>query len=1159
MKRFTNQSNGSQAGRMYNGGAIIRRFALFPLMLLMLLLLPANMVAETDYDTSVTLKELAGNPVGYKGETYANLFDGKKEDGNFSKWCCEFSGSAYVILEASKAGIPVGYIITTGNDNANPKCGGRNPLSWKLYGNNEGKEGAWTLIDKVENDKVLQDKNYASYNFDCKCSTSYQYFKWEISAIHSGSLLQVGEFELKLKTCTHLKADGSSALGAAIKTVEPTCTEHGYTTKECSLCHLIVNEYLNLKPHTLTHHALKAATCTEAGIIEYWQCNVCNKLFSNEAATTEITDAANLVIPANGHTLDSEGNCTVCGANRYALFNNLDGITDVTITDNGGYPWQILDSNAEGMQDLGFTIPKGSNGLMSGNYRVDSSSSETVIRFKVSKTILLTSQVIISAEEIGGDEFGDAFSIYLDDKLNLKMRGKKQTEYKVLLSPGEHSLKLKYEKGYSSYGNADRAFLYNLKTSVTMDDYVADYESSNNTLTFKKITSNNIESLDLNHAVIVYNNRTVPDICYLLGIDDPNIKSVVFDKSFNTYAPKSLKKFFQLLTGLETIKDLKYLNTENVTDMSRMFWACSALTSLDLSNFNTAKVRDMREMFYNCKKLSSLDLSNFITTNVTDMQKMFLDCSALTLLDLSNFYTKEVWYMNDMFSGCSALTTIYASDKFVTVRVNKGNNMFKGCTNLNGYDFSKTNYTYANCGTDGYFTPVFEYAEFDGGTGTLTFRHGLSKPEEAYVLNLGESEPGWLTHNKEIKEVVFDASFANARPTGCYKWFYKCTNLATIEGFENLNTENMTKMTYMFFLCRNLSSLDLTNFNTGNVTEMWGMFEGCEGLTSLDLTSFNTANVTDMDAMFRGCSTLTTIYASEKFVTDQVHGYDMFSGCTSLKGYSNSMRDHNYANYKTGYFTKLVGKNGDEKIGATGETLTAENLALDDNKDFVAYEPFAAKAASYNRTMNAGTAWGTLCLPFAIAQSQETGCKFYSLTGIDNDNDCITLESYEEGAEIPAGTPVLFKINEGVPELEISAQNADLVIKPVAGTNKEVNLVGSFTKIGGKDNQGLTDTDYIIGKDKFWLVSELKKDGNSKGVGIKPMRAYIHPTTASQARAAMLSIGKGDGTTVIDNLNAISNDANAEYYDAIGRRTNGLQKGLNIVKRGSKTYKIMVK
>ena len=257
-----------------------------------------------------------------------------------------------------------------------------------------------------------------------------------------------------------------------------------------------------------------------------------------------------------------------------------------------------------------------------------------------------------------------------------------------------------------------------------------------------------------------------------------------------------------------------------------------------------------------------------------------------------------------------------------------------------------------------------------------------------------------------------------------------------------------------------------------------------------------------------------------------------------------------------GYFTKLVGKNGEEKIGAVGDILTADNLTLDDNKDFVVYEPFTAKAASYSREMNAGTTWGTLCLPFGIDQSQETECKFYCLTGIDN--DCITLESYE-GAEIPAGTPVLFKMNEGVQELEISAQNAELVKEPVAGTNTDVNLVGSFTKIGGKDNQGLTDTDYIIGKDKFWLVSELKKDGNSKGVGIKPMRAYIHPATASQARAAMLSIGKGDGTTAIDNLNAISNDANAEYYDANGRRTNGLQKGLNIVKRGSKTYKIMVK
>ena len=644
-----------------------------------------------------------------------------------------------------------------------------------------------------------------------------------------------------------------------------------------------------------------------------------------------------------------------------------------------------------------------------------------------------------------------------------------------------------------------------------------------------------------------------------------------------------------------------------------MFNGCSALSSLDLSNFNTAIVTNMSYMFFNCANLSSLDLSNFNTAIVSDMSLMFGSCSTLSSLDLSNFYTKEVRDMSYMFSRCSALTTIYASDKFVTSKVQSGISMFSACKNLKGtilnYKDSKTDHTYANCGTNGYFTPVFEYAEFDKGTGTLTFRRGLSKPKVAYALNLEASDPGWLTHKDEIKEVVFDASFADARPTSCYKWFWYCTNLATIEGIENLNTENVTNMGVMFCGCQKLSSLDLTNFNTGNVTNMTGMFGYCNGLTSLDLTSFNTANVTDMGEMFvdcegltsldltsfntanvtnmghmfwycngltsldltsfntanvtymhfmfNNCSTLKTIYASDKFVTSKVQsGENMFSACRSLKDYRDSKTAHKYANYKTGYFSKLVGKNGDEKIGATGESLATDNLVLDDDKDFVAYEPFAAKAASYSRTMKAGTIWATLCLPFAIVQSQETECKFYRLTGIDNDNECITLESYE-GAEIPAGTPVLFKMNENEPTLSISVQNVGIVTKPKAETNTEdVNLVGSFTKIGGKDNQGLADTDYIIGKDKFWRVSDLN-DG--KGVGIKPMRAYIQPATASQARAAMLSIGKGDGTTAIDNLNAISNDANAEYYDANGRRTNGLQKGLNIVKRGSKTYKIMVK
>ena len=309
-----------------------------------------------------------------------------------------------------------------------------------------------------------------------------------------------------------------------------------------------------------------------------------------------------------------------------------------------------------------------------------------------------------------------------------------------------------------------------------------------------------------------------------------------------------------------------------------------------------------------------------------------------------------------------------------------------------------------------------------------------------------------------------------------------------------------------------------------------GSFRYCDNTTS----SYNNSS-SDSELIHVASATL----ASPEHDADE-HIYHMgcrYEGCTL----------HKYVADKTGNIE--VTKDANNKFVAT------EDLTLADGEDFKDYEPFISKTISYSRTIPSGSKWGTLCLPFAIDQSQETGCKFYSFTGIDAANECITLESYE-GTEIPAGTPVLFKMKEGETSLRLSASNTEITTAPKAGTASDVNLVGSFTKIGGKDNQGLAKTDYIIGKDKFWLVSELK-DG--KGVGIKPMRAYIHPANEYLARAAMLSIGKGDGTTAIDNLNAISNDANAEYYDANGRRTNGLQKGLNIVKRGSKTYKILVK
>ena len=1007
MKKSTISKQWSYITDLYSTNAVkSRRLSLLMLMLLTLLFVPTRMVAQTDYDTSVKFTAIEGNPVGHGiAMTYNNLFDGKKTRGNFSMWGCYFYGSAYVIFEASKAGVPVGYTITTGEDNAS--FNGRNPLSWKLYGNNTGEDSNWTLIQEVSNDEKLEDKNYASYDFKCEGSTYYKYFKWEITAIHKGNFLQVGEFELKLKTtCSHKNADGSSALGKAIETIEATCVEHGYTTHKCSICHSIVKVDNNdeLKKHTLTYVQKKDATCTATGKKEYWQCSVCNKLFSDANATTEITDAASLDIPAKGHKYNSEGTCTVCGVvnHRCALFDNLDGITNVTITDNDArYPWQMLNLEADGMKNLGFDIPKGSKGLMSDNYDQESTTSRTVVTFTVEKLILLTFKYLVSSEE------DDKATITLDSKTYGTISGIKEIEIKALLSAGKHSLNLSYKKDRMYKKGADRAFIYNLKTATTISDYVAQYDDTNTTLTFKKVTDANISDI-VNNSVIVDQYNNVKEICTTLG--NVTIKNIVFDESFKTYAPTSLKDFFKNCTALETISNIENLNTANVTNMTSMFDNCQNLSSLNLSKFNTENVTNMSYMFDNCQNLSSLDLSKFNTAKVTNMSAMFTHCQNLSSLDLSKF-----------------------------------------------------------------------------------------------------------------------------------------------------NTANVTDMSWMFSDCQ-LSSLDLSNFNTEKVREMYNMFSFCQKLSSLNLTNFNTEKVTNMGYMFNGCSDLTTIYASDKFIIAEFNnGYKMFYGCKLLKGalpkYDENLTSSDYANYVNGYFTKLVGKNGEEKIGAVGDILTADNLTLDDNKDFVVYEPFTAKAASYSREMNTGTTWATLCLPFEVSLEGQNFRAFKLLSANETTNT-VKLEEIETNIE--AGTPVIIKMNEGQTALNFSVANKEIAkeVKTSETENGSYQLQGIYTK--KEFSKDADNNCYIVKGNKLMNPAKLLANTKVTKVVSKPFRAYMVDKSSSAAGAKMFSIGISDSTTAIDTLNTIANDK-AEYYDLQGKRLNEPQKGINIVKRNGKTMKVIIK
>ena len=415
------------------------------------------------------------------------------------------------------------------------------------------------------------------------------------------------------------------------------------------------------------------------------------------------------------------------------------------------------------------------------------------------------------------------------------------------------------------------------------------FDEATNTLTFKRDTNKPDGAFALNEG------DNAPG-WYKSNDDGSNaniIKKVVFDASFANARPTNCHLWFYGCKNLTTIEGIEYLNTENVTSMSLMFSGCSALTTLNLSNFDTQSVTNMTGMFSDCRALTTLDVSNFNTQNVTDMSFMFFNCSAITTLDIAKFDTKNVTDMSLMFCSDPALTTIYASDKFVTTACEVDENMFAECVNLVGavsYDENKRGKEMANY-TTGYFTykaPTETYAVFDEATNTLTFKHDTNKPAGAFALNEIENAPGWYKPNDDrsnaniIKKVVFDASFANARPTSCYKWFRGCQDLTNIEGIEYLNTENVTNMDGMFQNCKSLTTLDLSRFDTKNVTDMRGMFYACSALTTLDLSRFDTKNVTNISHIFHGCRALTTLDISNFNTQNVTDMSGIFWDCAAL-------------------------------------------------------------------------------------------------------------------------------------------------------------------------------------------------------------------------------------------------------------------------------------
>lgn len=681
---------------------------------------------------------------------------------------------------------------------------------------------------------------------------------------------------------------------------------------------------------------------------------------------------------------------------------------------------------------------------------------------------------------------------------------------------------------------------------------------------------------------------------------------------FNTENVTSMESMFSQCSSLRSL-DLSSFNTSKVIDMHLMFFKCTNLESIDLSSFDTENLQRMAHMFSSCTKLAMLDLSSFATPNMTSMLSAFQYCKNLKAIYVTSaFTTDKVTEGRTAFAGCVNLPN-YNPDKTGVEMAHTGAGGYltaataswvrwdaptgtlsfhRGATKPEGVNIlalgtgtSPDWGTYAAEIKKVVFKAGFRdethwtCSNWFNGCANLTSIEGIENLNTSNVTNMS----GMFAQCSNL-ETLDLSHFNTEKVTTMTQMFYGCTKLHKLN-ISSFNTKNVISMNQMFSNCSSLDSLDLSHFNAEGVNyhglyamfsgcsslkfldvsnfpanrpkmQLDAMFKGCSSLQTLDLSSFSTGLANSVTDMFDGCSALRTIYVSDHFTFKYgVSSSNMFRNCENLKGaigFIPQNKDSKYANYVSGYLTKKVGTNGNEIIGATGNPLTIDALPLDDSKAYTLYEDCDVNAASYEREVK--SEWATLCLPYTIHPSSEDNtCYFYTLKSVGTES--VELVRVEEGV-IEAGQPVVVRKKNAdqtsfcvVSGTATPDEKAKAVRKP---TNRETGhrLMGTFAPIV------LADDCYFIAKDLFRLVSDYKPAAT--GVKIAAYRAYIQPEGTLEGGSAQLTIGVDEGTSQVDAATLVDllNDTEAEYYDVQGRRIPQLQRGINIVKVGSKVMKV---
>ncbi len=875
-------------------------------------------------------------------------------------------------------------------------------------------------------------------------------------------------------------------------------------------------KYSNTKPaqegtftmqhgNSITHHESVDVTCTVDGTIEYWECDACNETYFDERLTQRVSDI--IKETATGHNYDENDKCTKC--QKEIQFVKL-GNNNITIEKVFGTRKKISGYNLykfTAPEEGALLVTADSHGEDTYGALWDSRTAKYLIKkgsgngkdFKITYDVKKGTTYYIGAREHDGDAIEGKVTLYVNlisNQLPAGVTGKGTEAEPFILKTAEH---LEWFRDYVNVGKTSAcAKIADDVEEIDMSTvcHKADAEKQVAEVSWTPIGSKQYQgTFDGNGKTIrnLFISSTSDEIGFFGYAADCRIKNITFDNAKVKGNDNSSTGILAGCAGSCVIENIK--TTENCSVEGK--YETGGIAGRANGNISNCE---------NHAIVNGLHSVGGIVGICFDSENSITSCANYgEITGTEDFVGGIIGYFGEGSLQNSANNGNITGDARVGNLIGYANI----CNINNVLGIGNITANYADC-------------------------NGLIV---GYIADASSSASGILAYNSSAKmtiggtELTGDAVVAIGSGSLTYP--------------EGKNEADVVKA----FTLEQLKSGEVAYLLNGSKSEgelAWYQKLGTDAYPVLTAAEGNTV----YHGSFRYCDNTISSYSNSSSDSELIHvasatlaspEHDANEHIYHMGCRNEGCTLHKYVADKAGNI--VVTKDANNKFVAT------EDLTLADGEDFKDYEAFTSKIISYSRNIPEGTAWGTLCLPFAIDLSQEAECDFYRLTGIDASKECITIESYAEGV-IPAGTPVLFKMKEGETVLSLTAVAADIVTAPLSGNRSNVNLVGSFVQISGEN---LAASDYVIGEDQFCRVSGLHD------APILPMRAYLHPSDASLTTAAKLSIGKNDGSTAIDHLNAISRDADAEYYNASGRRTHGLQKGLNIVKRGDKTYKIMVK